>query len=254
MIYNEFFLYDFLIPKIPTICEKPPTIYSILDSIVNYDRDVKIPIKDLAKYGRTTIFNFDYPLTENVSRETFETMILNKYMQRRIGFETITAFRIQLNVKLNEIMPLYNKLFDSLENWDIFNDGEKIERITTDNRNTNSTAESNNILTNTSNTNTSNISDKRNSKMPQNELSQIRNGKYVTEYNYDTDTTNSNDNSNSRGNATSETETIDKNVSQETIKRSPTDKIAIFKEMQENIKNIYTMIFNDLDDLFYGLV
>ncbi len=55
-------------------------------------------------------------------------MILNKFLTRRIGFDTVTAFKIQLNVKMNEIMPKFNKLFNSLENWDIFNDGEIIER------------------------------------------------------------------------------------------------------------------------------
>ena len=40
----------------------------------------------------------------------------------------------------------------------------------------------------------------------------------------------------------------------ETITRTPADKIAILKEMQENIKSIYTMIFKDLECLFYQLV
>jgi hypothetical protein len=49
-------------------------------------------------------------------------------------FDTVTAFRIQLNVKINEIMPLYNKMFDAIENWDIFGDGEVTEKTGTDNR------------------------------------------------------------------------------------------------------------------------
>ena len=40
----------------------------------------------------------------------------------------ITAFKIALNVKLNEIMPVYNKMFDFLDGWDLFNDGEKTIR------------------------------------------------------------------------------------------------------------------------------
>ena len=111
-------------PFLPPNCNKPPTIYTILESIVNPDVDLNDPspevkIKDLAKTGRSTIFNFDYPLTSNITKEKFETIILNHFLQRRIGFETVTAFRIQLDVKLNEIMPLYNKMFDALENWEI---------------------------------------------------------------------------------------------------------------------------------------
>ena len=124
-----------LMPMIPTWNEKPPTLYSILESIVNFDKEDKTKIKDLAKSGRETIFNFTYPLSNKVVKEDFECMILNHFIMRRIGFETVTAFRIQLNVKLNEIMPMYNKMFDMLDGWDIFNDGEVVTRDVEDERN-----------------------------------------------------------------------------------------------------------------------
>lgn len=177
MIYNGniFGFYPFLPPN----CQKPPTIYSILESIVNGNVDLNDPapdvkIKDLAKEGRTTIFNFDYPISQYVSRETLETMILNHFLMRRIGFETVTAFRIQLNVKMNEIMPNYNKMFDALENWDIFNDGEKWERTGTDNRDTLTNNSSNTTATATSNTTNNNTSDKRRSDTPQSQLEDVK--------------------------------------------------------------------------------
>lgn len=254
---NGFFM--FYPVFLPPNCQKPPTIYAILESIVNPDVDLNDPspevkIKDLAKVGRTTIFNFDYPLTNNVSRETFETMILNHFLQRRIGFETVTAFRIQLDVKLNEIMPLYNKMFDALENWNIFNDGETTVRTGTDNRTTQNTNKTSNTLNNESTTNTTDTSDRRNSELPQNQLEDLRNGSYVTNYNYDTNTNSGNDSSKSNGTSEATNNGTDNNEYNETIKRSPADKITILKEMQENIKSIYTMIFKDLDCLFYQLV
>lgn len=262
--YNGLFMFY---PFLPPNCNLPPTIYTILESIVNPDVDLNEPapevkIKDLAKAGRSTIFNFDYPLTSNITKEKFETMILNHFLQRRIGFETVTAFRIQLDVKLNEIMPLYNKMFDALENWQIFNDGEKTVRTGTDNRTQNSTQNStnntNNSLTNHSTTTTNDISDRRNSELPQNQLEDLRNGSYVTNYNYDTNINNGEDNSTSQGTSTttnnSSNNSTDNNIYNETITRTPADKIAILKEMQENIKSIYTMIFKDLECLFYQLV
>ena len=211
----------------------------------NYDVEDITPINQLAKKGRTKIFDFDYNLSNTINKEEFETLILNHFLMRRIGFETLTAFKIQLNVKLNEIMPKYNKLFDSLENWDIFNDGEKIVRSGEDTTNTNNTNE----LTNTATNNTENISDRRNSNTPQNHLENVRDGSYVTEYNYDTDTVSSNDTSNSKGNSNTDSN----RKYYENISHSPSDKISIFKEMQENVNNIYTMIFNDLEDLFYSM-
>lgn len=254
--YNGLFMFY---PFLPPNCNLPPTIYTILESIVNPDVDLNDPapevkIKDLAKAGRSTIFNFDYPLTSNITNEKFETMILNHFLQRRIGFETVTAFRIQLDVKLNEIMPLYNKMFDALENWEIFNDGEVTTRTGTDTTTSQNTNNTSNTLTNQSSTSTTDTSDRRNSELPQNQLEDLRNGSYVTNYNYDTNTNNGQDSSTSQGSSQATNNGTDNKQYNETITRTPADKIAILKEMQENIKSIYTMIFKDLDCLFYQLV
>ena len=268
MIYPFSYLF---MPFIPPNCDKPPTVYSILNSIVNGDKeeDEYTKIKDLTKEGRTTIFNFEYPLSYNINKEQFETQILNHYLMRRIGYETVTAFRIALDVKLNEIMPMYNKMFDSLENWNIFEDGETTTRAGNENRkniteNSNintSTNDSTNQLNNTSSTHNEDISDNRTSDTPQSKLENVKDGSYVTNYQYNTINRSSNDTSNSNGTSTSNTSsntqnntnTVDDNIYQETIKRSPADKISILKEMQENIKSIYTLIYEDLDCLFYGL-
>lgn len=249
--YN-FYYYPF-IPFIPPNCDKPPTIYSILETIVNgnvINPDNNAKIKDLAKLGHSTIFDFDYPLSENLKKEDFETLILNHYMMRRIGFETVTAFRIALSSKLNEIMPLYNKMFDAMENWDIFNSGEVTLREGEDLRNT--VNDTTNELENNSKTNSETISDRRNSDLPQDEIDNVKDGSYLTNYSLDTDTSNSQDTSKSKGKANSKTN--DKNNYYEKITKSPEDKLSIMKEMQENIKSIYTLIFKELDVLFFGLV
>lgn len=251
--YNGLFMFY---PFLPPNCSKPPTLYSILNSIVNGNKEEEdyTKIKDLAKEGRTTIFNFDYPLSQYLDKEKFETMILNHYLQRRIGFETVTAFRIQLDVKLNEIMPLYNKMFNALENWEIFNDGEVTTRTGTDNTTSENTNNTSNTLENTSVTSTEDISDRRNSELPQNQLEDLRNGSYVTNYSYDTNTNKGNDNSHSEGTSQATNQGIDNKTYNETVTRTPADKIAILKEMQENIKSIYSLIYKELDCLFYSLI
>lgn len=234
----------FLFPSmfLPIDYDIPPTLYSLMNSIVNFDREEKIKIKDLPTYARSTIFDFDYPLSEYVTRETFEELILKKFMMRRIGYDTLTAFKIALEVKLNEIMPMYNKLFDSLDGWNLFNSGEVVTRTQTDSRNTNSLNSQTSTGTNT------NTSDRRFSELPQNRLSDLRNGDYVTDYNYDTNTDSISNNVSGNSNVT------DSGNLSETINRTPKEKIKIYKEFIENRQSIYTMIFNDLDSLFYGLV
>ena len=232
-------MFPYLItPWLPTNCDLPPTLKSLMNSICNYGKEEKTNIYNLAKGSRTTIFNFDYPLSDKVNREDFEIMILNHYIHRRIGFDTPTEFRIALNVKLNEIMPRYNKLFDMLDGWDLYSAGEVTTRVQTDN--------GTNTLNNTINANNTNISDRRNSQMPQNEIQDVKDGNYMTDYNYDTNT--------DSGTTVSDTSGTNTNTTNETITRSPSDKIRIYKEFMENIQSIYTLIFKDLDSLFYGLV
>ena len=219
-------LYPFIrFPAFPDY-NLPPTLYRLLNSLINFDAEEQTKIKDLASAGRSDIFDFDYPLSENIEKEDFEVMILNHFLMRRIGYDTLNAFKIALNVKLNEIMPIYNKMFDMLEGWDLFSDGERV------------TETGSNTLSNTTSSN--NSSDRRYSDTPQNHLADVRNGSYITDYNYDTDT----------GLVTSASNGSDSR----TITRTPSDKIKIYKEFIENKKSIMTMIFEDLEPLFYGLV
>ena len=233
-----------LYPLVPNILklgisqDEPPTIYSLLNSYVNFANDTPAKIKDLASAGRAMFFDFDYPLATGMTKSEFECMILNHFMMRRIGYETVTAFKIALNVKLNEIMPMYNKLFESINGWNIFADGEITDRTLTDSRTVNNTG--------TNNTTSSTPSDRRFSNTPQNALQDVRDGQYVTEYNYDQDTgtaTNTNNNSSVEGGNQTEH-----------IVRTPTDKMHLYTEFLKNRQNIYTMIFKDLDSLFYQIV
>ena len=243
---NPFYWTPILMPRIPLIDDRPPRLYDLLESLVNYGKADKTKIKNLAKESRNYIFDFDYPLSDKVNKEKFETMILNHFLLRRIGFETFTSFQIQLNVKLNEIMPLYNKMFESLDGWNLFNDGEIVERDLKDNRTIENNTSANNKLNNKSET----IADLRYSDTPQNQLENLKDGSYVTDANYNKN----NDTSESIGESSAITNTKDDNILKETIKRSPADKIAIYKEFQENLKSIYGMIFKDLECLFYQLI
>ena len=226
MKQKVFRVYPFIIPPAYPDYNLPPTLYRLLNSIVNFDSEEKTKIKDLATEGRSEIFDFDYPLSENIEKEDFEVMILNHFLMRRIGYDTLNAFKIALNVKLNEIMPMYNKMFDMLEGWDLFNDGERVTETGSNSLN--------NITT------SSNTSDRRYSDTPQQQLQNVKDGKYITDYNYDQDS----------GNVSSSTSGNDTR----TITRTPSDKIKIYKEFIENKKSIMTMIFEELDVLFYGLV
>ena len=239
-----------LAPKLPTDNDRPPTLYALLNSIVNYGQEDQTKIKDLARSGRYKIFDFYYPLSSKVNKEDFEVMLLNHFLMRRIGYDTFTSWQIALNVKLNEIMPKYNKILDSFVDWNLFEDGEIVERDTNQ-INTDETTGVNNITTN-SNSNNESVSDRRYSDTPQDRLRDVQDGEYITEYNYDTDTTENETSTTTNGN--NRTNTNGTQSTLETIKRTQHDKMNIYKEYLEQLNSIYSMIFKDLDCLFYQLV
>ena len=59
------------------------------------------------------IFDFDFPIFDENYRTTLETKIIRHYYTREIGLETYGLWKLKLQTKLNEIMPYYNKLYQS---------------------------------------------------------------------------------------------------------------------------------------------
>lgn len=61
--------------------------------------------------ARTNIFNFSYPIYDELHKPELETKILKHYYTREIGAETVGLWKLWLNDTLNLIMPKYNKLY-----------------------------------------------------------------------------------------------------------------------------------------------
>lgn len=68
-------------------------------------------ISSIIAKSRTKIFDFDYPIFDQAYKPVLETKILKHYYTREIGVETVGLFKHFLDVKMNEIMPFYNKLY-----------------------------------------------------------------------------------------------------------------------------------------------
>ena len=204
---------------------KPPTLYAIMNSIANYGKEDKTKIRNLAKATHEKIFDFDYPLSQKVDKEDFECQILNHFIMRRIGQETFTAFQLFLENKLNEILPYYNIMFDSLIDYNLFNDGEVITRNRQDDG--------------TSSLSSENTLKSKYSEYPLGQLNDIDNNDYVTNQNVNNGTMS---NSGTTSNTVSETET-----------RSNLDKMDLLLKYRESKNSIMTMIYKELDILFYGL-
>jgi len=63
------------------------------------------------------IFDFDYPFYNEERRKQFEENFIEHFYFDEIGQETVARFKQRLKIKLNLIMPYWNKIFlaDELE-------------------------------------------------------------------------------------------------------------------------------------------
>lgn len=69
-------------------------------------------INTIIAESRDQIFE-DYPIFDENYRVVLNTKILKHYYTREIGMETFGLWKHFLNTRLNEIMPYYNKLYNS---------------------------------------------------------------------------------------------------------------------------------------------
>lgn len=89
-------------------------VRSICETLAGYDEHKGYQsVNEIIQNSREQIFNFQYPIFDNLYKPIIEAKILKHYYGREIGAETFGRWQLWLDTKLNEIMPYYNKLYQS---------------------------------------------------------------------------------------------------------------------------------------------
>lgn len=250
----------------------------ICEQIAGEGKSVDLTIA-LARQG---IFNFDYPIFNEAYRPTLETKILKHFYFREIGEETTGLWKVRLNMKLNEIMPYYNKLYQTelLEYNPLYTtnlkktrktEGRASENITeTGKENGRGTSKSKAQSASESSARETNSSDSKQlfSDTPQGSLTRIEENTYLTNatVNQDSDSKHSSDSStSSRDNETGTEFETEKENGKEKYSNETEDFIESIagyegtnvnksiKEFRQNLLNIDMQIINELNTLFINL-
>lgn len=223
-------------------------------------------VNEIVENSRRKIFG-DYPIFDEQYRPVLERKILKHFYMREIGFETVGLFKMKLNNKMNEIMPYYNKLYQSeLFDYNPLEDTNiKTERDRNGTRVENEGRKNVRCEENSSTNNNKNVNDinrwELNNETPQGALTDVTSGRYLT----DAVNTQTSDVETSEGSASNigNTETNDdrnKNVSDiedyiETIKgkRGTKSYPQLIDEYRKTILNIDMQIIDELKTLFFLL-
>lgn len=218
----------------------------------------------------SSIFDFDFPIFDEAYRTTLETKIVRHYYTREIGYETVGRWKLALNNKLNEIMPYYNKLYQSelldfnplythniTKTGNRTNEGETGQTVSGTGGRDVQHNETNNDVTTENGTNYRLYSD-----TPQGGLTGVDNESYLSEATKTTnnnsinvahgvhinDTTSTNNSETRSGTANNTEDYLETVVGYEGVNPSKS-----LKEYRDTFLNIDMMIINDLSKLFMGL-
>lgn len=235
------------------ICE----VNSGLSESVGYSK-----IEDVITGAIPKIFDFNFPIFDESYRGVLERKILKHFYTREICEETVGLWKLRLNTRLNEIMPYYNKLYNSelLAFNPLYTHNLTRTKNGTQNNTNTGTVES----TGHSKTvgigigeNTSTSIDKY-SDTPQGDLTNVENGSYLTNArivndsaNTSSSSENTSDNSGSvQSNGTSDTT---ENYLENIVGYDGRSASELLKDYRDTFLNIDMMVINDLEDLFIQL-
>lgn len=178
-----------------------------------------------------SIFNFDWDIFDEAYRLPLEVKILRHFYTREIGEETVGLWKLRLQDKLTLIMPKYNQLYESARmEFNPFYDTEYTR--------TGSNSGSGQVNTQ-SNSDTTNM----HSDTPQNGLTSVLDGEYLTDADVSSGTSNSGQSSQNQG---AFEETVAGKMRGESYSR-------LLIEYRQSFINIDAMLMNELNDLFMGL-
>lgn len=145
-------------------------MWSIFSKLLPNDSEhVTIELREVVKDSDIFDRCDPFPIWDENHRGELEKKIIEHYYFRQIGFETVGRFIFMLNVRLREIMPRMNKIYQTtlfkynpIENYNMEEEG-------TDNRTANSESLG------------------KYSETPQGELQNLIDGKYLSSANHGTD-------------------------------------------------------------------
>ena len=251
------------------ICE----YYAGLEESEGYDQ-----VDTIIEAARPHIFDFTYPIFDVNYKPILERKILNHYYTREISYETVGVWKLHLKAKMNEIMPMFNKLYETElltynPLWDVDLTEDKWRDVDTETTGTENRTGTVSIAAdgqkavqhsgNDSRANTNLYSD-----TPQGAITNLADGKYLTNATMDNETgsntyadnTTTHDTSaenNTRATMTSSTlDTTDNYLKHIKGKRGGLTYSKMLEQevdLIEKIDNIDWRIIRELRDLFFTL-
>lgn len=205
-----------------------------------------VPYAPCIRAALPKIFDFDFPIFNEVYRTVLETKILKHFYMREIGVETYGLWKLYLDETLNRIMPYYNKMYE-VAGRDV--DFLVTEAMTTTSKqdkveNASGLGKANSSGSNKGDT-TDTVSD-----TPQGSIQNLRDGKYLTTATI------------SDSNNTTTTQATTENTTTNNTTNNTTDFVNgyrgyapgdLIKKYYDALVNVDQLVLDELENLFMQL-
>lgn len=204
-------------------------------------------VESILTVAAPKVFNFSFPIFDESYRLPLERKILRHYYTREICAETVGLWQLWLDAKMNDIMPYYNKLYESEllkfnPLWDVDIVTKRDDKF-----------ESKSKGSNESDFTTKNEGDDWSlfSDTPQGGLNGVKSNDYLTTAN--NEQTNNSSRTSGDGSSTGEVNSVDDWIEHKYGRNGGYTVAKALKEFRETLLNIDMMIIKDLEPLFFNL-
>lgn len=203
---------------------------------------------DRCRQAAEKIFDFDYPFWSESERKDFESKFLLHFYTWEIGCVPFALWKIHLQNKLYEIMPMYVKMYEGIEKLNPLYDTFTVEKSTTEMQT------KANGTTSTQSTSTTEMVGKDDQKTLDYPQANINSGDYLSGETVTDRTDNSSGETTGTATQTNNGEQTGKgSITKEglTGARTAAEMVASYKK---EIMSLYSMIFRDCEKLFIGVL
>ena len=208
---------------------------------------------EIVKNAYPRIF-LDFPIYDESHREELCTKILLHYYMDEIGLETYALWKLQLNIRMREIMPFFNTLYETLGESDLFSNVNMGRTYT---KSGTSDTKSENLSTSATagNNQSDGHSVDKYSETPQGGLSGIESDKYLTNARITSDSRKDTSTASTEGKANfSENGNSNEKYEERTAgKDGGASYMELLQEYSNKIVTIDNQIIENLSNLFMGV-
>lgn len=91
----------------------PPTLRKLCVDLTGMSPEID-GYDNIINQATPMIFDFAYPIFDESHRQNLEQKIIKRFFFREISCEDVFEWKLRLDAKMNEIMPYYNKMYESV--------------------------------------------------------------------------------------------------------------------------------------------